>query len=52
MHHDSGHLSGPVGVVEQEENVPTPLGLDAVGTRTPRPSENLTTTAPRTAASL
>ena len=29
--HDSGHLGGPVTVVEQEEDLPAPLRLDAVG---------------------
>ena len=28
--HNSGHLGSPVGVVEQEEDVPAPLGLNAV----------------------
>jgi len=29
--HDTGHLGGPVTVVEQEEDLPAPLRLDAVG---------------------
>ena len=29
--HDPGHLGGPVAVVEEEENLSAPLGLDAVG---------------------
>ena len=31
--HDTGHLGGPVTVVEQEEDLPAPLRLDAVSRR-------------------